>query len=98
MAKYRKKALTEFVPYEKGMEDGFKPEDECYKEYGADLDGCSTQESKGCTRCCCYKPYIRTLEGKMTISSGDYIGTGVQGERYPIKPDILVATYEKVEE
>lgn len=43
------------------------------------------------------KPYIETLEGKMTISDGDYIITGVQGERYPCKPDIFEQTYEKVE-
>ena len=25
--------------------------DECYEQYGADLDGCSTQQSEGCGRC-----------------------------------------------
>lgn len=44
------------------------------------------------------KPYINTLEGKMYISPGDYIITGVKGERYPCKPDIFEATYEKVKE
>jgi hypothetical protein len=43
-------------------------------------------------------PYIQTLEGKMRISPGDYIITGIQGERYPCKPDIFEATYEKVPE
>lgn len=41
------------------------------------------------------KPYINTLEGKMYISPGDYIITGVKGERYPCKPDIFESTYEK---
>jgi hypothetical protein len=42
------------------------------------------------------KPYINTLEGKMYINNGDYIITGIKGERYPCKPDIFEATYEKV--
>ena len=37
---------------------------------------------------------ISTLEGEMTASPGDYIITGVKGERYPCKPDIFEATYE----
>lgn len=39
---------------------------------------------------------IETLEGTMTAMPGDYIITGVQGEKYPCKPDIFHATYEKV--
>jgi hypothetical protein len=45
-----------------------------------------------------WKPYIETLEDKMIISSGDYIITGIKGERYPCKPDIFEKTYEKVED
>lgn len=41
---------------------------------------------------------IRTLEGFMLASPGDWIITGVKGERYPCKPDIFAATYEPVEE
>lgn len=37
---------------------------------------------------------IPTLEGTMTGSEGDWIITGVKGERYPCKPDIFSATYE----
>jgi hypothetical protein len=37
---------------------------------------------------------IRTLEGGMTASPGDWIIRGVQGEFYPCKPDIFEATYE----
>lgn len=39
---------------------------------------------------------IETLEGAMTVSPGDWIIRGVQGELYPCKPDIFVATYEAV--
>ena len=39
---------------------------------------------------------IRTLEGDMRATYGDYIIRGVQGEFYPIKPDIFEATYERM--
>jgi hypothetical protein len=37
---------------------------------------------------------IPTLEGTMHASAGDWIITGVQGERYPCKPAIFESTYE----
>ena len=40
---------------------------------------------------------IHTLEGDMKASVGDYIIRGVNGEKYPCKPDIFNKTYEKVE-
>ena len=36
---------------------------------------------------------IKTLEGKMIASDGDYIISGVNGEFYPCKPDIFEKTY-----
>jgi hypothetical protein len=41
---------------------------------------------------------IRTLEGIMSASEGDWIIKGVKGEFYPCKPDIFKATYEAVNE
>ncbi len=41
---------------------------------------------------------IDTLEGRMYANKGDWIITGIKGERYPVKPDIFEATYEPVEE
>lgn len=41
---------------------------------------------------------IKTLEGIMHADVGDYIITGVKGEKYPCKPDIFEATYEKVDD
>ena len=41
--------------------------------------------------------YIRTLEGEMHVSAGDYVIRGVQGEFYPCKPEIFAATYEAVQ-
>ena len=39
---------------------------------------------------------IKTLEGTMTASPGDWIIKGVKGELYPCKPDIFAATYDPV--
>ena len=39
---------------------------------------------------------IKTLEGIMKASFGDYIIKGIKGEFYPCKPDIFIATYEEV--
>lgn len=43
-------------------------------------------------------PYIaiETLEGTMKASPGDWIIRGIQGEFYPVKPDIFEATYEPI--
>lgn len=38
--------------------------------------------------------WIDTLEGGHIVCPGDFIITGVKGERYPCKPDIFAATYE----
>ena len=40
--------------------------------------------------------WVETLEGVLRASAGDWIVTGVAGERYPVKPDIFEATYEPV--
>lgn len=41
--------------------------------------------------------YVKTLEGKMHVSNGDWIIKGLKGEFYPCKPDIFEKTYEAVE-
>lgn len=42
--------------------------------------------------------WIDTLEGGHIVCPGDWIITGVKGERYPCKPDIFALTYEPVGE
>ena len=39
---------------------------------------------------------IVTLEGTMAVKEGEWVVTGVKGEKYPCKPDIFEATYERV--
>lgn len=41
--------------------------------------------------------WIDTLEGGHIVCPGDWIITGVKGERYPCKPDIFSATYEIIQ-
>ena len=40
---------------------------------------------------------IRTLEGDMRATYGDWVIRGVQGEFYPCKPGIFAQTYEEVD-
>lgn len=40
---------------------------------------------------------IPTLEGEMLAVENDWIIKGVQGEFYPCKPDIFLATYDKID-
>jgi hypothetical protein len=41
--------------------------------------------------------HIKTLEGEMLASIGDYIIKGIKDEFYPCKPDIFKLTYDKHE-
>ena len=42
--------------------------------------------------------FLETLEGNSNVTPGDWIITGIKGEKYPCKPDIFEATYERVAE
>jgi len=98
--KYRKKPVViEAEVYVDGLEDGFictayglRDESICTFNCGNGKD-----YRDGCKKVLRAVPYIATLEGKMKISPGDYIITGIKGERYPCKPDIFEATYEAVD-
>jgi hypothetical protein len=41
---------------------------------------------------------VNTLEGQMKGNPGDWLVTGVRGEQYPIKHDILLETYDPADE
>lgn len=36
-------------------------------------------------------------KGRLRVLDGDWIITGIKGEKYPCKPDIFEASYEEVE-
>lgn len=90
----KKPVIVNGDPYKPGMEDGFV--------YDIPMFGLFTKEE-------CIKsgftpdfendkiPYIQTLEGKLLISKCDWILIGVEGERYPVKPNIIIKTYDIVE-
>lgn len=90
--KVRKKlVVVDAVLYQPGMEDGHAYYDLNGKFLGYyDKIGAYPKSNR--------KPAIKTLEGFHVISEGDYIITGVKGERYPIKPDIFKETYEITED
>lgn len=60
----------------------------------ADRDG--SQQCDACGRLMHDHGWIDTLEGGHIVCPGDWIITGVQGERYPCKPSVFEATYEPV--
>lgn len=39
--------------------------------------------------------FVKTLNGPVQVSPGEYIVRGVRGELYPCDPDIFHATYEE---
>lgn len=103
MAKYRKIALVEAIQW-----DGFNtrdiynfiygkyPNTETFSGQDAWDNFCWMIREKGLR--------IPTLEdgpfgeAKHIASVGDWIAKGVEGECWPIKPDIFAKTYELVEE
>ena len=59
-----------------------------------DLSG--VERCQHCDRQMTAHGWIDTLEGGHVVCPGDWIITGVAGERYPCKPDIFEQTYEEV--
>lgn len=63
-------------------------------------DACSPITPEGlCFGARCYGvlvPHVHTLEGPLHVTHGDWIVTGVNGERYPVKPDIFAKTYDPI--
>lgn len=41
-------------------------------------------------------PHVHTPEGAVAVYHGDWIITGIKGEKYPCRPDIFEETYEMV--
>ena len=49
-----------------------------------------------CKKLMCMHGWIDTLESGHIVCPGDWIAKGVQGEFYPIKPDIFEMTYDLI--
>lgn len=57
-------------------------------------EGLGLQKCQQCNHIFNHHGWIDTLEGGHIVCPGDYIITGIKGERYPCKPDIFEMTYE----
>lgn len=94
MSKYRKKPVVveaeQFVPaagmWPVGVEPYYPEQDRECAECGVHV---GFPDSHG---------WVETLEGGHIACVGDWIITGVRGEKYPCKPDIFEATYEAVDD
>jgi hypothetical protein len=109
--KYRKKPVV--IEATRWWKNGDHPSDECYpvpdgeggtfKSEGKVVRYFRRPYISGESRCSkCGEEmhlhgWIDTLEDGHNVCPGDWIITGVKGERYPCKPDIFEATYESVD-
>lgn len=85
----KKPVLVDAVEYRYGLEDGF---DDLQSAIHAGLDVENYINPLNSDQI----PFIRTLEGKHYINDGDFIITGVDGERYPCKKQIFYKTYTMI--
>lgn len=112
MAKYKTiPVIVDAVPYEFGLEDGFKRWNEYISADGEKF--AEEHRSKKYPRYNrCYdkmiyealndpytdwKPYLYTSEGMITMYQDDMIITDENGDKYPCHLDIFKKTYELIE-
>lgn len=111
MAKYRKKPVV--IEAFQWFINGDHPDDNCgtfdagegpFKGEGKVVRYFRHPDVEGSTPCrhCGIvmhsHGWIDTLEGGHNVCPGDFIITGVKGERYPCKPDIFKETYDLVKD
>jgi hypothetical protein len=80
MSKWRKKSIV--IEAEQFYPEPIMATSEMFMEYPVQKD------ERG------YFLVIPTLEGNHRADMGDWIITGIKGEKYPCKPDIFEETYE----
>lgn len=91
MPRYIKNPITVHAEkYRPGLEDGIDSIEIAYSN-GLNVNSYRSPLSSN------EAPYIITLEGKHYISSGDYIITGIHGERYPCKQEIFLKSYTLID-
>ena len=96
MQKYRKKPVEIEAVQFLGTRESAR---QCL-EFMGEFDGCLVNRVGFRKIAKNYEPFIeiKTLEGVLTASKGDWIIKGIQGEYYPCKPDIFQKTYDLVSE
>lgn len=87
MPQFRKK------PVVISAEQWFPPHDPRHKPIADVIPGAESFDALIASRMG-VRYYVDTLEGAMRVSDGDWIITGVNGEKYPCKPDIFEKTYD----
>jgi len=102
MPKFRKKPVV--IEAHQWFKNGDHPEDGNPEREGAVVRYFRRPDIPGETPCseCGVRfhdhGWIDTLEDGHRVCPGDWIITGVRGERYPCKPDIFAATYDPIED
>ena len=110
MAKFRKKPVV--IEAIQWFKNGDHPDDDCETFRGSDNQPFQGEGKvvryyrrpdvpggRLCTHCLRSMHdhgWIDTLEAGHNVCPGDWIITGVKGERYPCKPDIFEQTYDPV--
>jgi len=106
MSRFRKKPIV--IEAHQWFTNGDHPSDYALEDGGNDSEGQIVRyfrrpDVRGeslCLECGArfrVHGWIDTREDGHRVCPGDWIITGVQGERYPCKPDIFEATYEPAE-
>jgi len=90
--KYRKKPVI--IEAKQWFKHG---DNDSVKMHNIELDA-AMRSCKHCASTIHHHGLIDTLEGCHIVCPGDFIITGVKGEKYPCKPDIFEATYEQVDD
>lgn len=107
MAKFRKKPVV--IDATQWFQNGDHPQDACEPlefdgekflsegnivRYFRRPDTAADKQCEHCKLTMHVHGWIDTLEGGHIVCPGDWVITGVKGERYPCKPDIFAETYE----
>ena len=92
--KYRKKPVVVEAEQWFSLEDAIKGVERFPQFSFTQPDG----KCEACGSHFIFHGWIETLEGGHTVCPGDWIITGVKGEKYPCKPDVFEQIYEPIEE
>lgn len=87
-----------YRPFEDSGEKPIQAREGKVVRYFRTPDNSGEQECKQCGNKMHWHGWIDTLEGGHIVCPGDWVITGIKGEKYPCKLEIFEATYEKVEE
>jgi hypothetical protein len=103
MPKFRKKPVvieaTQWFRYGDHPEDGKGDRGEfVVTQLDKRPDVRAKDKCKHCQLTLAKHGWVGTLEGGHIVCPGDWIITGVEGERYPCKPSIFQLTYEAIKE